>query len=320
MMRLATLPDGTPDGRLHIVSRDNARCAPAEAAHTLQAALEGWDSLRPLLAAEYDTLNEGGGAPFDPATAMAPLPRAWAWLDGSAFDNHGLLMDEAFGVKAEKIPGKPLMYQGISDRFLAPAADVPLPSEGDGIDFEGEFGVLTSAVPMGTTDTLPKIALLVQINDWSLRKLGAAEMKTRFGWIQAKPACAMAPVALTPDELGPAWVGGRIHLPLQVAWNGATFGNPHGGEMSVGFDALVAHAAYSRHLPAGTVIGSGTVSNAAYRSVGSACIAERRAIEMLDHGDAQTPFLSFGDRVRMECRAADGGPLFGAIDQRVIPV
>ncbi|MBF9059354.1 fumarylacetoacetate hydrolase [Rhodobacterales bacterium HKCCSP123] len=317
-MRLATLADGTPDGRLHIVSRDNARCTPAKAAQTLQAALEGWDSLRPALEAEYAALNGGGGQPFDPAEALAPLPRAWAWLDGSAFDNHGALMDEAFGVKAEKIPGKPLMYQGMSDRFLAPAADVPLPSEEDGIDFEGEFGLLTTAVPMGTTDALPHVALLVQINDWSLRKLGAAEMKTRFGWIQAKPACAMAPVAVTPDELGPAWAGGRIHLPLQVTWNGAVFGSPNGAEMSVGFDRLVAHAAYSRHLPAGTVIGSGTVSNAAFREVGSACIAERRAIEMLDHGDARTPFMGFGDRVRMECRAADDTPLFGAIDQQVI--
>lgn len=317
-MRLATLPDGTPDGRLHIVSRDNTHCAPAAAAQTLQVALEGWDRLRPLLEAEYASLNAGGGARFDPARAMAPLPRAWAWLDGSAFDNHGLLMDEAFGVKAEKISGKPLMYQGMSDRFLAPTADVPLPSEEDGIDFEGEFGVLTAAVPMGATDTLPYIALLVQINDWSLRKLGAAEMKTRFGWIQAKPACAMAPVAITPDELGPAWRDGRIHLPLRVAWNGTGFGAPDGGEMSVGFDRLVVHAAYSRHLPAGTVIGSGTVSNAAYRTVGSACIAERRAIEMLEHGDAQTPFMSFGDRVRMECRTADDGPLFGAIDQKVV--
>lgn len=317
-MRLATLADGTPDGRLHIVSRDNARCTPAKAAQTLQAALEGWDSLRPTLEAEYTALNGGGGQPFDPAEALAPLPRAWAWLDGSAFDNHGALMDEAFGVKAEKIPGKPLMYQGMSDRFLAPAANVPLPSEEDGIDFEGEFGLLTTAVPMGTTDALPHVALLVQINDWSLRRLGAAEMKTRFGWIQAKPACAMAPVAVTPDELGPAWAGGRIHLPLRVTWNGAVFGNPNGAEMSVGFDRLVAHAAYSRDLPAGTVIGSGTVSNAAFREVGSACIAERRAIEMLDHGDARTPFMAFGDRVRMECRTADDTPLFGAIDQQVV--
>jgi fumarylacetoacetate (FAA) hydrolase len=317
-MRLATLPDGTPDGRLHVVSRDNARCTPAEAAPTLQQALEGWDRLRAPLEAEYARLNAGGGQPFDPARALAPLPRAWAWLDGSAFDNHGALMDEAFGVKAEKIPGKPLMYQGMSDRFLPPCADVPLPSEEDGIDFEGEFGLLTSAVPMGTTDTVPHIALLVQINDWSLRKLGAAEMKTRFGWIQAKPACAMAPVALTPDELGPAWQDARIHLPLQVDWNGTRFGAPQGGEMSVGLDRLVAHAAYSRDLPAGTVIGSGTVSNAGYRQVGSACIAERRAIEMLDHGAARTPFMAFGDRVRMECRAADDSPLFGAIDQRVV--
>jgi fumarylacetoacetate (FAA) hydrolase len=317
-MRLATLPDGTPDGRLHIVSRDNTRAAPAKAAATLQQALEGWADLRPLLDAEYAGLDAGGGAPFDPAGALAPLPRAWAWLDGSAFDTHGALMDEAFGVKAERIPGKPLMYQGMSDRFLPPAADVPLPDEADGIDFEGEFGLLTTAVPMGTTDTAPHIALLVQINDWSLRKLGAAEMKTRFGWIHAKPACSMAPVALTPDELGPAWRQGRIHLPLRVDWNGTPFGAPEGGEMSVGLDALVAHAAYSRDLPAGTVIGSGTVSNAACRSVGSACIAERRAIEMLDHGAAVTPFMAFGDRVRMECRAEDGSPLFGPIDQQVI--
>ncbi|MCU0828181.1 MAG: fumarylacetoacetate hydrolase family protein [Tabrizicola sp.] len=317
-MRLATMPDGSPDGRLHLVSRDNTRCAPAQAAPTMQAALEEWHRLRPALDEEYQRLNAGGGVPFDPTAALAPLPRAWAWLDGSAFDNHGALMDEAFGVKAEKIPGKPLMYQGMSDRFLAPRADVPLPSEEDGIDFEGEFGLLTSAVPMGTTDTGPHIALLVQINDWSLRKLGAAEMKTRFGWIQAKPACAMAPVALTPDELGPAWAESRIHLPLQVDWNGARFGAPLGGEMSVGLDLLVAHAAYSRHLPAGTVIGSGTVSNAAYRKVGSACIAERRAIEMLDFGAARTPFMSFGDRVRMECLASDGSPLFGPIDQVVV--
>lgn len=317
-MRLATLPDGSPDGRLHVVSRDNTRCAPAVAAPTLQQALELWDRLRPLLEEEASRINAGGGQPFDAARALAPLPRAWAWLDGSAFDNHGALMDEAFGVKAERIPGKPLMYQGLSDRFLAPCADVPLPSEEDGIDFEGEFGLLTSAVPMGTTETAPHVALLVQINDWSLRKLGAAEMKTRFGWIQAKPACAMAPVALTPDELGPAWKDGRIHLPLQVDWNGARFGAPEGGEMSVGLDRLIAHAAYSRDLPAGTVVGSGTVSNAAYRLVGSACIAERRAIEMLDHGAARTPFMAFGDRVRMECRAADGSPLFGAIDQRVV--
>lgn len=317
-MRLATLPDGTPDGRLHLVSRDNSRCAPASAATTLQQALECWDDLRAPLDVEYGRLNLGGGQSFDPARAMAPLPRAWAWLDGSAFDNHGLLMDEAFGVKAEKIPGKPLMYQGLSDRFLAPAADVALPSEEDGIDFEGEFGILTTAVPMGTTDTLPRIALVVQINDWSLRKLGAAEMKTRFGWIQAKPACAMAPVAVTPDELGSAWRDGRIHLPLRVDWNGKSFGAPHGGEMSVGLDRLVAHAAYSRNLPAGTVIGSGTVSNSAYRQVGSACIAERRAIEMIDHGAARTPFMSFGDKVRMECRAADGSPLFGPIDQMVV--
>ena len=317
-MRLATMPATAPDGRLFVVSRDNSRCIPAQSAVTLQQALEGWDHLRAPLEQEYAQLNSGGGMPFDPTQALAPLPRAWAWLDGSAFDNHGALMDEAFGVKAERIPGKPLMYQGLSDRFLRPTEDVALPSEDDGIDFEGEFGLLTSAVPMGTTDTMPHIALLVQINDWSLRKLGAAEMKTRFGWIQAKPACAMAPVAVTPDELGVSWRDGRVHLPLHVEYNGQHFGAPNGGEMSMGLHQLVAHAAYSRNLPAGTVIGTGTVSNAAYRNVGSACIAERRAIEMLETGAAQTPFMQFGDHVRMECQDAQGRPLFGAIDQKVI--
>ena len=249
---------------------------------------------------------------------MAPLPRAWQWLDGSAYDSHGALMDAAYKVKAEKIPGKPLMYQGLSDRFYGPGDDIPFPTEADGIDFEGEFGLLTTAVPMGTGETLPHIALLVQINDWSLRKLGPAEMKTGFGWVQTKPACSMAPVAITPDELGPAWRDGRVDLPLKLELNGAAFGAPQGYPMSFGMDELVAHAAYSRALPAGTVIGTGTVSNENCRDVGSACIAERRAIEMIDLGAPETPFMSFGDSIRMECTAADGTPLFGAIAQKVV--
>ena len=317
-MRLATLPNGTPDGRLHIVSRDNARCQPASAADTLQAALENWAVAAPALAAEYTALNAGGGVAFDPAKALAPLPRAWQWLDGSAYDSHGALMDEAYKVKVEKIPGKPLMYQGVSDHFLGPQADVPLPSEEDGIDFEGEFGCLTTAVPMGSTDTSGHIALLVQINDWSLRKLGPAEMKTGFGWVHTKPACSMAPVAVTPDELGDAWRDARVDLPLNLSLNGAHFGSPEGYPMSFGMDQLVAHAAYSRALPAGTVIGTGTVSNEDCREIGSACIAERRAIEMIDAGAAKTAFMSFGDRVRMESTARDGSPLFGAIDQQVV--
>lgn len=317
-MRLATLPNGTPDGRLNIVSKDNTWCTEADAAHTMQEALERWDEVRPALEAEYAALNAGSGAAFDPGVAMAPLPRAWQWLDGSAYDSHGALMDEAYKVVAEKIPGKPLMYQGMSDRFYGPAEDVPFPSEADGIDFEGEFGLLTTAVPMGTTETLPHIALLVQINDWSLRKLGPAEMKTGFGWIHTKPACSVAPVALTPDELGPAWRDARVDLPLNLSLNGTHFGAPQGYPMSFGMDQLVAHAAYSRALPAGTVIGTGTVSNPDCRVVGSACIAERRAIEMIDTGAPKTEFMAFGDSVRMECVASDGRPLFGPIQQKVV--
>lgn len=317
-MRFATLPSQTPDGRLYIVSRNNARCTPAKSAATLQAALENWDVLTPALQAEYDALNTGGGEVFDQGQALAPLPRAWQWLDASAFESHGTLMDKAFKIVAEKIPGKPLMYQGVSDAFYAPTADVPFPSVDDGIDFEGEFGLITTATPMGTQNTAPHIALLVQINDWSLRKLAPAEMKTGFGWLQAKPKCSVAPVAVTPDELGGSWRDSRIDLPLNVVWNGQQFGAPNGYHMAFGMDQLIAHAAYSRALPAGTIIGTGTVSNDSYREVGSACIAERRGIETMDHGAPRTPFMSFGDRVRMECVAADGSPLFGAIDQQVV--
>lgn len=321
-MRFATLRNGAPDGRLHIVSRDNSRAVPAAAATTLQEALDRWESVAPALEAEYADLNGGdvaGVRAFDPALAMAPLPRAWQWLDGSAYDSHGALMAKVFGIDAKGGGDRPLMYQGISDRFLGPTEDVPLPSQDDGIDFEGEFGVITDAVPMGTkaADASAHIRLVVQINDWSLRRIAPVEMKTGFGWLQCKPRCSMAPVAVTPDELGNAWRDCQVALPLSVDLNGKRFGNAFGYGMAEGFDRLVEHAAYSRDLVAGTVIGSGTVSNENYREVGSSCIAERRAIEMVDEGAAGTPFMAFGDRVRMEARLVDGAPLFGAIDQIV---
>ena len=318
-MKLTTLPDGTPDGRLHLVSRDHTRTTAAQAATTMQALMEGWDGLAPALEDEYAALNAGGGMAFDAKATLAPLPRAWQWLDGSAYDSHGDLMQKVFDMDPTP-KDRPLMYQGLSDRFIAPTADVPLPTEDDGIDFEGEFGVICDAVALGTTAAAARahIRLIVQINDWSLRVLAPVEMRTGFGWIQAKPACSMAPVAVTPDELGLSWRDARVDLPLAVDWNGKRFGNAGGYEMSVGFDELVAHAARTRHLVAGTVIGSGTVSNASYREVGSSCIAERRGIEMLDKGAPETGFMAFGDRVRMECRAADGTPLFGAIDQHVV--
>jgi len=319
-MKLATLPDGTRDGRLHLVSRDLRRAAPARAAATLQAALEDWTGLVPKLVAEYEALSAGGGQPFDPAAALAPLPRAWQWLDGSAFESHGDLMDKVFGMEKKERNPKPLMYQGVSDSFYPPVCDVPFVSTGDGVDFEGEFGIITDAVPMNATkaEAAGHIRLVVQINDWSLRVLAPIEMKTGFGWVQAKPPCGMAPVAVTPDELGAYWRDCRVDLPLNVTWNDKPFGAANGYAMRFGFDDLVAHAAYSRALVAGTIIGSGTVSNETYRTVGSSCIAERRGIEILDQGEARPAYMTFGDAVGMEVRLPDGTPVFGALRQRVV--
>ncbi len=323
-MKLATLQSASPDGRLVVVSADLTRCVATVAiAPTLQSALDRWEEVEPKLRALAQALDAGhaaGAEAFDAATACAPLPRARQWLDGSAYQAHGDLMQVVF--KLDKPPtDRPLMYQGLSDHFIAPGADVPLPSAEDGIDFEGEFGVITDAVPMGASPAaaLRHIRLVVLINDWSLRRIAPLEMKTGFGWIQAKPASSMAPIAVTPDELGAAWRGARVRMRLEVDWNGRRFGAAHGGAMGFGFDELVAHAAYSRDLAAGTVIGSGTVSNDDYRIVGSSCIAERRAIEMLDEGASRTPYMAFGDRVRMQARFDDGrdGP-FGTIDQRVM--
>ncbi len=324
-MKFASLNDGSLDGRLLVVSRDLQRAVPVPGlAPSLIDALQRWAALRQPLQDVSDALNRGeapGSTAFDPARCGAPLPRSPQWLDGSAFLNHSALMDQAFNKPPPPLVDTvPMMYQGASDDFLGPHADVPLPSEDDGIDFEGEFGVVTDAVPMGVTPqrALDHVRLLMQLNDWSLRALGPHEMKTGFGFLQAKPSTAFAPVAVTPDELGEAWRGGRVQLPLHVQWNGQRFGEPHGGEMSFHFGQLIAHAARTRRLSAGCIVGSGTVSNAA-RSAGSACIAERRVIEKIDLGEVRTGFMAFGDRVRMEARSADGGPgPFGVIDQRVV--
>ncbi len=318
-MKLATLKDGTKDGRLHIVSRDLSRAAPASAATTMQEALENWEAIEANLIAQYEAVNAGEGEAFDQASAMAPLPRAWQWLDGSAYDSHGDLMDALLGVTPVKT-GIPLMYQGVSDKFYGARDDVRMPNDEDGVDFEGEFGVIVDSVKMSSDVATAgrHIRLIVQINDWSLRRIAGPEMQTGFGWVRAKPACAMAPVAVTPDELGAQWRDARVDLPLLVDWNEKRFGAANGYHMSVGFDQLVAHAAYSRDLVAGTVIGSGTVSNSNFREIGSSCIAERRGIEKMDEGEPRTPFMAFGDRVRMEVIGADGQSVFGAIDQKVV--
>lgn len=324
-MKLATLNSDSEDGRLIVVSRDLQHAVDASAvAANLHEALRNWDHCSTRLQALYEHLNSGDLASafaFDPKLCAAPLPRSPQWCDASAFLNHGRLMERAFNTApipdADTIP---LMYQGASDDFLGPQQEVPLPSEADGIDFEGEFGVIVGPVSMGATaeQAQQAIRLLVQINDWSLRVLGPREMRTGFGFLQAKPSCSFAPVAVTPDELGDTWRDGRVQLRLHVAWNGERFGEPHGGEMNFSFGQLIAHAARTRRLSAGTIVGSGTVSNVD-RSAGSACIAERRVIEMIDQGKAETGFMKFGDRVQMAARFEDGtaGP-FGEIDQRVV--
>lgn len=317
-MRLATLHDGTPDGRLVVVEAQGERAISVDGVPTLQALLEDWTGGQAALEAAVARLGSGRSDPVSAERFAAPLPRAWQWLDGSAFSTHGELMQIAFGLDPIDTE-RPLMYQGMSDRFYGPTDDVLLPSVEQGIDFEGEFGVIVDHVPMGTSaaDAMGHIRLVVQINDWSLRAIAPIEMKTGFGWVQAKPACSMAPFAVSPDELGDGWRDGRVCLDLEIEWNGKRFGNANGSEMEFGFHELVAHAALTRDLVAGTIIGSGTVSNRDYATVGSSCISEVRAIEMIAGGTPQTPFMSFGDRVRMIGRGLDGGTPFGIIDQAV---
>jgi fumarylacetoacetate (FAA) hydrolase len=317
------MKNGTRDGRLAVVSTDLSKAVYAEGVAHLLEALENWSaaevSLR-ALAARLEAGTAGGVFAFDPVQAMAPLPRCYQWLDGSTFANHGALMERAFDLgitnEYEKFP---LVYQGASDDFIGPCDDVELTSESDNMDFEGEVAVVVDEVPMGTPKerAAAHIKLIMLVNDVSLRALAGREMKTGFGWVQAKPSTSFSPVAVTPDELGDAWVDGRVQLPLQVTRDGGWFGHPNGREMTFNFYRLIEHVAYSRRLRAGTIVGSGTVSNAA-RSAGSACIAERRAIETLDQGGAKTPFLRFGERVRIEMSDTAGRSIFGAIDQRYV--
>lgn len=324
-MKLATFRDGTPDGVLHVVSRDLSRTVAATGiAPTLQAAIEDWDRVAPALQRLADALEEGsaaGATPFDTSRFAAPLPRAWQWLDASAFHSHGDLLETVFGI--DPPPEKrtvPLMYQGAGDDLLGPNDDVLLPAEEDGMDFEAEVCVVVGRTQMGTTATAADhcIRLVMIANDTSLRALAAKDLKTGFGFLQSKASTSFGPVAVTPDELGAAWQDGRVHLPLHVHWNGVAFGHPHCGAMGFSFGELIAHAARTRNLAAGTIIGSGTISNDNFREVGSACIAERRAIELIDAGAPTTGFLKFGDRVRIEMFDRDGASIFGAIDQRYV--
>ena len=322
-MKLASLRDGSRDGALAVVSDDHSRALPARhVAPTLIAALRNWTAVQPALE-ELSQVLQGDprSAVFDPAQAMAPIPNAPQFLDGSAYVTHVELVRRARGAE---MPASfwtdPLMYQGVSDRLLGPADPVELAEESWGIDFEAEVAVVVDDVPMGVPAAAAgrHIQLVMLLNDVSLRNLIPAELGKGFGFLQSKPASACSPVAVTPAALGPAWDGGKLHLPLRSFLNGRPFGWPDAGtDMTFDFPALIAHAARTRHLSAGTIIGSGTVANRNHREVGSSCLAERRTIELLEQGAAQTPFLRFGDRVRIEMLDAAGRTIFGAIDQEI---
>jgi fumarylacetoacetate (FAA) hydrolase len=322
-MKLASLKAGR-DGRLVVVSRDLTRCIPVpHVAHRLQGVLDRWPESEARLREIYDLLNDGaseGVMSFDPAQCAAPLPRAYQWADGSAYVTHVELVRKARGAEMPKsFWTDPLMYQGGSDAFLGPCDPIVAADEAFGIDFEAEVAVITGDVPMGRTaeDAGWHVRLLMLVNDVSLRNLIPAELAKGFGFFQSKPATAFSPVAVTPDELGDAWRDAKVHLPLQVSLNGSRFGAPNAGEdMTFSFADLIAHAAKTRFLTAGTIIGSGTVSNR-NRAVGSCCIAERRVLEQLEGGAPRTPFLKFGDRVRIEMKDQEGRSVFGAIDQHV---
>jgi fumarylacetoacetate (FAA) hydrolase len=325
-MKLATLADGTRDGQLVVVSRDLERALPVPGvAQTLQQAMDRWLELAPLLeqaAAELQAGRAAGSIPFETSRALAPLPRAHHWVDGSAYVNHVELVRKARGaVMPPSFWTDPLVYQGGSDDFIPPTGDATFPSEEFGIDFEAEVAVVTDDVSMGTTAERARahIKLVMLVNDWSLRNLIPGELGKGFGFYQSKPATSFSPVAVTPDELGGAWDGGKVLLPLVSHVNGQLFGRPDAGvDMTFDFPRLVEHVTRTRRLGAGAIVGSGTVSNYD-RSLGSSCIAERRMLEQIEQGKPATPFLRFGDRVRIEMLGADGASIFGAIDQRVVP-
>jgi fumarylacetoacetate (FAA) hydrolase len=323
-VKLGTLRRGGPDGTLVVVSKDLQRAVTAtRIAPTLLAAIEEWRRSAPKLQALYQRLNAGklrGSFKFNPRQMAAPLPRTWQWLDASAFHSHGDLMERALHIAPP--PDKrtiPLIYQGAGDDFRGPTDEMPMPSEDYGMDFEAEIAIVLDRVAMGTSarNAARHIKLFMLVNDASLRVLAAHEVKTGFGFGQSKPATSFGPVAVTADEFGPGgYADGRVQLPVQVHWNGREFGHPHAGQMGFSFAEIVARATLTRNLSAGTVIGSGTVSNENFREVGSACIAERRGSEIADHGAARTAFMKFGDRVRIEVLDAAGQSVFGAIDQK----
>jgi len=332
-MKLATLQDGSRDGQLVVVSRDLTTAHYATGiAHRLQQVLDDWGFMSPQLQDLYTALNHGRtrhAFPFNPGQCMAPLPRAYQWADGSAYHNHVELVRKA---RNAEVPATfytdPIMYQGGSDDFLGPTDDIVVPSEAMGIDFEAEVAVVTGDVPMGATaeQALDGIRLVMLANDVSLRNLIPAELAKGFGFFQSKPATAFSPVAVTLDELGDAWQNGRVHLALQSSWNGRKVGLCDAGpEMTFHFGQLIAHIAKTRNVRAGSIVGSGTVSNQGVEKNGRmewprgySCIAEKRCIETIQDGVPSTEFMRYGDTIRIEMKGLDGRSMFGAIDQEIV--
>jgi len=326
-MKLSTQRNGSRDGRLLVVSRDlKLACGAEHICSTLQAALDEWTDTEPELDALYKKLNHGDIAEafaFDPAMAMAPLPRAYQWVDGSVYGHHGNLMKSAFDTKndVEFPTDEPLMYQGGSDDMLGATDDIVALDEAAGIDFEAEITVITDDILMQSSaaEAGQRIRLVMLANDISLRNKIMKELSKRFGFYQSKPATAFSPVAVTPDELGSAWHDFNVHLPVHITWNKKEFGRPNAGVgASFNFGELLCHAAKTRNLCAGTILGSGTISNDE-PGVGSACIAERRALERIATGTPKTQFMKFGDQVRIEMFDQAGQTVFGAINQKVTP-
>jgi fumarylacetoacetate (FAA) hydrolase len=325
LMKLATLKDGSRDGMLAVVSRDLSTAHFAAGIATrLQDVLDDWNFISPQLEDLYATLNGGKarhGFSFDPRHCMAPLPRAYQWADGSAYLNHVELVRKARGAEVPaSFYDDPLMYQGGSDDFIGPCDDASFADAAWGIDFESEIAVVTGDVAAGTSpvEALESVRLVMLANDWSLRHLIPAELAKGFGFLQSKPATAFSPVAVTLDELGEAWQGGRVHLSLLSQWNGQRAGLCEAGpEMTFHFGQLIAHVAKTRRLRAGSIVGSGTVSNKDWTH-GYSCIAEKRAIETIEGGAPVTDFMKHGDTIRIDMLGRDGLSLCGAIEQRVV--
>jgi len=323
-MRLATVRDGSRDGRLVVVRRDGEAWLDASrVAPTLQAALDRWDACAASLRALAASLDAGDedGEPLEIDALLAPLPRAYEWVDGSAFLSHVRLVRRARGAEPPpSLETDPLVYQGGSGVLLAPTEDLPLPDPAFGLDFEGEVCVVLGDVPRGTKAAAAArhVRLLCLANDVTYRNLVPGELAKGFGFLQSKPATAFSPFAVTPDELGPAWRDGRVHLRLSVRWNGERVGDVDAGEMHFSFFQLVEHIARTRAFTAGTILGSGTVSNED-PARGWSCIAERRARELVEGGEARTRFMQAGDTVELEMFDGAGRSLFGAIAQRVVP-